>query len=168
MKLQQVSAFLSCILIKSYCLPLPWPAHRQGDLFPEAFDGFERAAEPQALPQGCREPAYPSVCPCAQTVLTVFSCTWSVVQAFCPSRSNNMTQGVSHDGTQEKWEAWIAIVSPFWNEAPEPTTFFTLLEPGDMRFLIIPLKKCSRTVFHRNELRTKKTDTKTKLLILRA
>lgn len=134
MKLQQVPTFQSCILIKSYCLPLPWPAHRQGDLFPEAFDGFERAAEPQALSQGCREPAYPSMCPCAQAVLTVFSCTWSVVQAFCPSRSNNMTQGVSHDGTQEKREAWIAMVSPFWSEAPEPTTFLLFWNLGTRIF----------------------------------
>lgn len=44
-----------------------------------------------------------------------------------------------------------------------------LLKPGDLRFLIILPKKCSRMQFlHRNKPRTEKTDTKTEILVLRA
>lgn len=43
-----------------------------------------------------------------------------------------------------------------------------LLKPGDLRFLMTPPKKCSRTVLHRNKPRTKKTDTETEILVLRA
>jgi len=42
-----------------------------------------------------------------------------------------------------------------------------LLKPGDLHFLIIPVKKCSRTVCHRKKLRTKKNDTKPDILVLR-
>lgn len=44
MKLEHVPAFWTCILSNSYSPAPPWPAHRQGNLFPKAFNGFQRAA----------------------------------------------------------------------------------------------------------------------------
>lgn len=119
----------------------------------------ELITEPHVLCQGSRHTSL--------GLLVAFSHKWPVVQEFYPSRSNNLTQGVSHDGTEGNWEVWIAVVSPFWSEAPEPTTFLCFWSLGTA-FLDHPLvKKCSRTVFHRNKWGKKETDIKPEILVLR-
>lgn len=118
---------------------------------------LKRATNPQVLPRGCWMPAHQPECPCAQTALTAFSHTWQqVVQASCPFRSNNLTKGVSNDGTRESEKSellWFHLSEVkhlnqqhfYFPRAWGPTFFFLQSSLWE---------RCSRIFFPRNKLRT--------------